>query len=100
MHGEVVFPCSSIDNFLSVRTARLRPYSVHATSQYQLGQELDYMHAYIVLLECITELQNYFDIDKWQINQPILISEVKNLIGGVEGVQTVEKTVFETSLQW
>ena len=48
-----------------------------------------------VLLECITELQNYFDIDKWQINQPILISEVKNLIGGVEGVQTVEKTVFE-----
>ncbi len=48
-----------------------------------------------VLLECITELQNYFDIDKWQINQPILISEVKNLIGGIEGVQTVEKTVFE-----
>ena len=48
-----------------------------------------------VLLECITELQNYFNIDKWQINQPILISEVKNLIGGVEGVQTVEKTVFE-----
>ena len=48
-----------------------------------------------VLLECITELQNYFNIDKWQINQPILISEVKNLIGGIEGVQTVEKTVFE-----
>ncbi len=48
-----------------------------------------------VLLECITELQNYFNTDKWQINQPILISEVKNLIGGIEGVQTVEKTVFE-----
>ena len=40
-----------------------------------------------VLLNCITELQDYFDIDKWQINQPIIISEIKNLIGGVLGVQ-------------
>ena len=23
-----------------------------------------------VILNCITELKNYFDIDKWQINQP------------------------------
>ena len=48
-----------------------------------------------VILSCITSLQEYFSRNKWQINQPILISEVKNLIGGVEGVQTVEKTVFE-----
>ena len=47
------------------------------------------------LLNCITELKEYFSIDKWQINQPILISEVKNLIGGVEGVQTVEDIRFE-----
>ena len=26
-----------------------------------------------VLLQCITELKNYFNIDKWQINQPIII---------------------------
>ena len=42
------------------------------------------------LLECITELTNYFDIDKWQINQPIVIAEIENLIGAVKGVQTVE----------
>ena len=48
-----------------------------------------------VLLQCITELQNYFDIDKWQINQPIIISEVENLIGGIKGVQTVEDVKFE-----
>ncbi len=44
-----------------------------------------------VLLNIISELKEYFDIDKWQINQPIIISEIENLIGGVQGVQTVEK---------
>jgi hypothetical protein len=48
-----------------------------------------------VLLECISELKNYFDIDKWQINQPIIISEISNLIAGVKGVQTVEKVELE-----
>ena len=43
-----------------------------------------------VILNCITELKDYFNVDKWQINQPIVISEIKNLIGGVLGVQTVE----------
>ncbi len=47
------------------------------------------------LLNCITELKNYFKIDKWQINQPIIESEVMNLIGGVKGVQTVEAVRFE-----
>ncbi len=47
-----------------------------------------------VLLQCITELKNYFNIDKWQVNQPIIISEVENLIGGVKGVQTVEDVTF------
>ena len=47
-----------------------------------------------VLLECITELKDYFNINKWQINQPIIISEVRNLIGAVNGVQTVDKVTF------
>ena len=48
-----------------------------------------------VLLDCITELKDFFNIEKWQINQPIIISEVENLIGGVKGVQTVERVRFE-----
>ena len=48
-----------------------------------------------VLLDCITELKNYFNIDKWQVNQPIVITEVMNLIGAVKGVQTVEKVEFK-----
>ena len=47
-----------------------------------------------VLLECITELQSYFNINKWQINQPIIINDVKNIIGAVRGVQTVENVLF------
>ena len=48
-----------------------------------------------VILNCISELKNYFNIDKWQINQPIIISEISNLIAGVKGVQTVEKVELE-----
>ena len=48
-----------------------------------------------VILNCINELKDYFNIDKWQINQPIIITEVKNLIGGVRGVQTVESLTLE-----
>ena len=48
-----------------------------------------------VLLRCISELKDYFTIDKWQINQPIIISEIENLIAGVQGVQTLEKIDFK-----
>ena len=44
-----------------------------------------------VLLDCITELKDYFNIDKWQINQPIIISEAMNLISNVPGVISVQK---------
>ena len=47
-----------------------------------------------VLLQCINEVKNYFNINRWQINQPIIISDVKNLIGAVKGVQTVENVLF------
>ena len=39
-------------------------------------------------------MQSYFDIDRWQINQPIIISEVYNTIAAAEGVQTVEDVKF------
>jgi hypothetical protein len=44
-----------------------------------------------VLLECITELKDYFKVDKWQINQPIIINEAMNIIGNVQGVISVQK---------
>jgi len=47
-----------------------------------------------VLLDCISELKNYFNVDKWEINQPIIESEVINLIANVKGVQSVINVTF------
>ena len=43
-----------------------------------------------VLIKCIDTLKNYFAIDKWQINQPIIMRELYILLDGVKGVQTVK----------
>jgi hypothetical protein len=43
-----------------------------------------------VLTRCITALQNYFDISKWQINQPIVLRELYLLLDKIEGVQTIK----------
>ena len=45
----------------------------------------------LVLQKCITALQNYFQIDKWQINQPIIINDLFVLLDNLEGVQTVKQ---------
>ena len=44
-----------------------------------------------VLKKCITALQAYFNIDRWQINQPIIINPLFVLLDEIEGVQTVKK---------
>jgi hypothetical protein len=43
-----------------------------------------------VLFDCITALKDYFAIDKWQINQPIILRDLFVLLDRVEGVQTVK----------
>ena len=47
-----------------------------------------------VILSCIQTLQEYFDRDKWQLNQPILIQDLFVLLDRVEGVQTVKDIKF------
>lgn len=47
-----------------------------------------------VILECITALIDAFNIDKWQINQPILLRDLNILLDNVEGVQTVKTLEF------
>ena len=44
----------------------------------------------LVLTNCITALQDYFNIDKWQINEPILLKDLFILIDNINGVQTVK----------
>lgn len=43
-----------------------------------------------VVLAGINTLIDYFNIDKWQVNQPIILKELRVLLDKVEGVQTVK----------
>jgi hypothetical protein len=47
-----------------------------------------------VLNSCLVELNRYFDINNWQINQPIILANVYTLLDTIEGVQTVQKVDF------
>jgi len=42
-----------------------------------------------VILRCINRLKQYFDVNKWQINQPIIVSNIFTELDRIEGVQTV-----------
>ncbi len=42
-----------------------------------------------VLARSIDTIQQFFDVDKWVINQPIIIADLIYQIGSVEGVQNV-----------
>ncbi len=42
-----------------------------------------------ILLDVIASLKDYFVIDKWQINQPIIMSEIQDIIIGTKGVQSL-----------
>jgi hypothetical protein len=47
-----------------------------------------------VLLNALTDLQNYFKVDNWQINQPILLKDINILLDKVDGVRTVKSLTF------
>jgi hypothetical protein len=52
-----------------------------------------------VLIRCIDTLKTYFNIDRWQINQPIVKTDVINTIGNVKGVQNVVSVNFTNVYQ-
>jgi hypothetical protein len=47
-----------------------------------------------VLLKCINELKTKFDVSTWQINQPIVKSDITNTLANVKGVQSVVGIVY------
>ena len=44
-----------------------------------------------VLKDCIIALKTYFNIESWQINRPIILSEIMVILLQVKGVQSVVK---------
>tara|TARA_R110001583_G_scaffold66887_2_gene191761 strand:- start:278 stop:2170 length:1893 start_codon:yes stop_codon:yes gene_type:complete len=75
---------------------RMLTDAINIKSAYQINIQVDFeiipfknANNQEVLFNCIQVLKEFWDIDKWQINQPILISEIYNTIGAVTGVQSV-----------
>ena len=47
-----------------------------------------------VLESCIVALQTYFDTNRWQISQPIIIPDLFVLLDQLDGVQTVKNVLI------
>ena len=43
-----------------------------------------------IIAICVSAVQQYFNINRWQINQPILLSEIRVLLDAIPGVQIVQ----------
>lgn len=42
-----------------------------------------------IILQCISKLKDFFSIDKWSINQPIIKSDIIRILANIIGVQSV-----------
>ena len=100
---------------LSTPTSTLKNNLRTYLSQYRMiGDSIEIKDAYIinigvnfeivvlpnfinsqVILSCITLLQNYFNLNEWQLNQPILIQDLYVRLDRIEGVQTVKNIIFK-----
>ena len=98
------------NNQLSIPTSTLKKNLRTYLSQYRMiGDSIEIKNAYIiniaidfeiivlpsfinsqVILSCIEALQSYFNIDNWQLNQPIILKDLFILLDQIEGVQTVK----------
>tara|TARA_B110000211_G_scaffold227330_1_gene282032 strand:+ start:1232 stop:3073 length:1842 start_codon:yes stop_codon:yes gene_type:complete len=47
-----------------------------------------------VLQRCIVALRDKFDMNRWQINQPIIIPDLYVMLDALEGVQTVKNVIL------
>ena len=68
-------------------------FSISVTPSYNVNE---------VLFNCIQELKLFFNIDKWQINQPIIYSDIIKILSNVIGVRSVIdceiNNIFDASL--
>ena len=51
-----------------------------------------------VLIKCIQEIKDYFNLDKWQLNQPILLSNLFIILDKIKGIQTVKNIQIQNKV--
>ena len=81
----ICFPVTIIGDNIEIRDA----YVINIGVNFEIIVLPDFNNNE-VLLRCVSQLQDYFAIDKWQINQPILLRDLFVLLDKVKGVQTVK----------
>ena len=104
---------TNIEGQLTVSSTALKNNLKTYLNQYRMiGDSIDIKNAYIINIgidyEVITlpdynsnevlarvnsNVREFFNIDRWQINQPIILSELNNVINSVSGVQTCKKVI-------
>ena len=86
-----------------------RNLSTYLSEYRMINDSIDIKNAYIINIQCsfeivvnpnfnnsetltlaITGLQDYFNIDNWQINEPIIIQNIYVLLSKIPGVQIVK----------
>ena len=78
-----------INDSINIKNA----YIVNVQINFEIVVNPNYNNSEVIT-NCITSLQNYFKIDKWQINEPIIIKNINLLLSKVEGVQIVKKVII------
>jgi len=53
-----------------------------------------------VIARCIDSIRDFFDVDRWQINQPIILNDLRLVIGSIEGVQTVTSVTINNKYRF
>ena len=67
------------------------PYNIRKTGKdnYAIEVALAGFNKDEVTLQCIEKLKQYFNIDRWQINQPIILQELAYELSIVDGVGAI-----------
>ena len=68
-------------------------YIINIGIQFEIAVLSNY-NSNEVLLKCIDAVKTYFDIDRWQINQPVIKSDVFGVLANVKGVQSVINVTY------
>ena len=104
----------NIDNHLTLASNTLKNNLKNYINEYRMiGDTISIKNAFIinfaidfeivtypnynnnqVLQRCISALAGYFNIFKWQINQPIITPDLNVLLDAIDGVQTVKQINF------
>jgi len=104
-----VLSYNNVKNLTTASTALKRNLNTYLSQYKMINDSIGIRDAYIinvgvnfeiitlpgsnsdeVLLKCILALQDIFNIDNWQINQPIILRNLYVALDQIEGVQTVK----------